>query len=48
MVHICTSSDDMKWVTVAVTIAADGTVLLSMLIFKGQPSGSIARTEFAT
>ncbi len=47
-VHICTSSDDMKRVTVAVTIAADGTVLPSMLIFKGQPGGRITKTEFAT
>jgi hypothetical protein len=48
MVHIFTSSDDTKQLIIAVTIAADGTVLLSMLIFKGQPSGRIARTEFAT
>jgi hypothetical protein len=32
MVHICTSSDDTKRVTVVVTIVADGTVLPSMLI----------------
>jgi hypothetical protein len=48
MVHICTLSDDTKRVTVAVTIVADGTVLPSMHIFKDQPSGKIARTEFAT
>ncbi len=48
MVHICTSSDDTKQVTVAVTIAADGMVLPSMLIFKGQPSRGITKTEFAT
>jgi hypothetical protein len=47
-VHIWTSSDHTKRVTVAVTIAADGTVLPSMLIFKGQPSGRIARMKFAT
>jgi hypothetical protein len=47
-VHIRTSSDDTKRVTVAVTIAADGMVLLSMLIFKGQPNGKIARTEFGS
>jgi hypothetical protein len=48
IVHIHTSSDDTKRMIVAVTIAADGMVLLSMLIFKGQPGGCIARTEFAT
>jgi hypothetical protein len=48
MVHICTSSDDMERVTIVVTIAADGMVLPSMLIFQGQPSGHIARMEFAT
>jgi hypothetical protein len=48
MVHICTSSDDTKRVTVAVTIAADGMVLPMMLIFKGQPGGCIAKMEFAT
>jgi hypothetical protein len=47
-VHIHTLSDNMKRVTVAVMIVADGMVLPSMLIFKGQPSKCIARTEFAT
>jgi hypothetical protein len=47
-VHICSSSEDMKQVNVAVTIVVDGTVLPSMLIFKGQPSWRIARTKFAT
>jgi hypothetical protein len=47
-VHIRTLSDDTKGVSVVVTIAADGTVLPLMLIFKGQPSGCIAKTEFAT
>jgi hypothetical protein len=32
-VHICMLSDNTKWVTITVTIAADGTVLLSMLVF---------------
>ncbi len=31
-----------------VTITADGTVLPSMVIFKGKPNGRIANTEFAT
>jgi hypothetical protein len=48
MVHICTSSDDTKRVTVAVTIAANKLVLPSMLIFKGQPNSKIARMEFGT
>jgi hypothetical protein len=48
MVHICTSSDNTKRMTIAVTIAADGTMLPSMLIFKGQPGGRITKTEFAT
>jgi hypothetical protein len=48
MVHIRTSSDDTKRVTVAVMIAADWTVLPLMLICKGQPSRKIAMTEFAT
>ena len=48
MVHIRMSSDDTKCVTVAVTIAADRTVLPLMLIFKGQPNKKIARTEFGS
>ncbi len=48
MVHICTLSDDTKQVTVVVTIAVDGMVLPLMLIFKGQPSRRITKTEFAT
>jgi hypothetical protein len=47
-VYICTSPDDTKQVTEVVTIAADGTVLPSMLIFKGQPGRRIEKTEFAT
>ncbi len=47
-VHICTSSDDTKHVTVAETIAADGMVLPLMLIYKGQPNGKKARMEFGT
>ena len=47
-VHIRTSTNDMKRATVAVTIAADGTVLLLMVIFKGQRTGRIATMEFST
>jgi hypothetical protein len=47
-VHIRTSTNDTKRATVAVTIAADGTVLPSTIVFKGKPDGRIARTEFGT
>jgi hypothetical protein len=45
-IHVRTSTNDTKRVTVAVTITADGTVLLSTLVFKGKPNGRIAKTEF--
>ena len=45
-IHIRTTADDTKRATIAVTIAADGTLLPSMVIFKGAPNGRIARTEF--
>jgi hypothetical protein len=47
-VHIRTSTSNTKHATVAVTIAADGTVLPSTVVFKGKPDGRIARTEFGT
>ena len=47
-VHIRTSTNDTKRVTVAVTIASDGTVLPLMLVFKGERTGRIATTEFST
>jgi hypothetical protein len=47
-IHIRTTTDDMKRATVAVAIAADGTLLPSMIMFKGLPKGRIARTEFAS
>jgi hypothetical protein len=47
-VHICTTPEDNKRATVAVTIAADGTQLPSMVVFKGSPKGTIARTEFSS
>ncbi len=46
-IHIRTTMDNTKRVTVAVMIAADGMQLPSMIIFKGAPNGRIARTEFA-
>jgi len=47
-IHIRTSTNDTKRVTVAVTIAADGTVLPSTLVFKGKPGGRIEKKEFTT
>jgi hypothetical protein len=46
-IHIRTMADDTKRTTIVVTITADGTLLPSMIIFKGAPNGRIARTEFA-
>jgi hypothetical protein len=46
-VHICTSTNDTKCATVAVTITGSGAVLRSMVIFKGKPNGRITKTEFA-
>jgi hypothetical protein len=42
------STNNTKHATVAVTIAIDGTVLPSMIVFKGETDGRIARTEFGT
>ena len=47
-VHIRSSTNDTKRATVAVTIAADGTVLPAMVIFKGKPGGRIVEKEFPT
>jgi hypothetical protein len=47
-IHVRTSTNDNKRATVAVRITADGTVLPSMVIFKGKPNGRIVKTEFAT
>ena len=45
-IHICMSTNDTKRVTVAVTITADDTLILSTLVFKGKPNGRIATKEF--
>jgi hypothetical protein len=45
-IHIRTSTNDTKHVTVAVTIMADGTLLPSTLVFKGKPNGRIVQREF--
>jgi hypothetical protein len=45
-IHIRTSPNDTKRVTVVVTITADGTLLPSTLVFKGKPNGGIATKEF--
>ena len=47
-VHIRSSTNDTKRATVAVTIAADGTVLPAAVIFKGKPGGRIEEKEFPT
>ena len=47
MIHVRTSTNDTKQATVAVTITVDGTVLPSMVIFKGKANGRLAKTEFA-
>jgi hypothetical protein len=45
-VHVCTSTNDTKRATVAVTITSSGLLLPLMVIFKGKPDGRIAKTEF--
>ena len=47
-VHIRVSPNDAKRAMVAVTIASDGTVLPSMIVFKGKADSRIAQSEFAT
>jgi len=48
-IHIRTSTNDTKRVTVAVTIAEDGTGLPLVVVFKGNANGHIAKKkEFAT
>ena len=47
-IHIRTSTNDTKRATVAVTIVGDGTVLPSVVVFKGKANGRIAKKEFAT
>ncbi len=41
-IHICTSRNNTRRATVAVTIMGDGTVLPSTIIFKGEHDGRIA------
>jgi hypothetical protein len=45
-IHICTSTNDTKRVTMAATITVDGTLLPLMLVFKGKPNGRIAKKKF--
>jgi hypothetical protein len=42
-IHICTSTNDTKRDTVVVTIVGDGTVLPSVVVFKGKTNGRIAK-----
>jgi hypothetical protein len=50
MVHIRTTADDTKRATIAVTIVADtdGTLLPTMVVFKGMANGKITRTELGS
>ena len=45
-IHIHTLTDNTKPVTMAVTICADGTLLPSVLVFKGQPNDRFMKKEF--
>ena len=47
-IHIRASTNDTKRATMAVTIAADGTVLPLTIVFKCKLDGRIAWSEFAT
>jgi hypothetical protein len=47
-IHIHTSRNNTKRLTVAVMITADGTLLPLTLVFKGKLNGRIARTEFSS
>jgi hypothetical protein len=47
-IHTRTLTNNTRRATVAVTIAGDGMVLPSMIIFKGKHNGCIARSEFTT
>ena len=46
LIRICSSTNDMKRVTMAVTIMADDTLLLSTLVYKGKPNGKITTKAF--
>ncbi len=46
-VHIHLSTNDTKRATVAVTITGSGSLLPSMVVFKGKPKGQITNTEFS-
>ena len=47
-VTMCTSTQDTRQATLAVTVYADGTKLPPMLIFKCKQNGRIASKEFLT
>ncbi len=47
-IHIRTPTNDTRQATMAVTIAGDGMVLPSMIVFKGKYNGRITRSEFTT
>ncbi len=47
-IHIHMLTNGTRRIAVAVTIAGDGTLLPSTIIFKGKHDGPIARFEFTT
>ncbi len=47
-VHVRKSTTDTKRATVAVAITASGIILPSVVVFKGQPNGRIAKEEIPT
>ena len=47
-IHTCTTADNTKRATIAVTIAADGTLLPAVVLFKGTATGRIASRELGT
>ena len=47
-IHIRTTADDTKQVTMAIMIAADGTLLPAMVVYKGKANRKIVRTELGS
>ena len=47
-VNIDTLTQDTSWVTLVVTVCADGIKLSLMVIFKGKQNGKIATMKFPT
>jgi hypothetical protein len=47
-VNVCTATGDSKRITVAIIITASGHQLPLMVVFKGSPTGTIAKREIQT